>query len=549
MRNNKQNNQILLQKRGFKFYLIIVFCVLQCFCSVLFALFIKFLVNAVEYSKGNNIITVYSVLLAVFAVLSFAFGFLQKIMQVKLVTKTEIKLKKQVLKKYINGSYDNVLSVSSGDLVSRIENDCLKVANVHISFLPTLISTVTHVVLVVVALLALQPNFTLIVLACLSLVVASTYFIRKRASKLYKTTRIAESKTLAYIGEVNINAFFIKSTGCEDAVISTLNGNLKGVNKAKLKQRFFGSTVTSLTSFAFTAFYAFAIIWGIAFINYDGASFSYGTLIAILQLAYQIKSPMTALTGFVPAKSEKEVALSRLQELINNTQKQVEVDAINYQFISAKFVDVCFNYGDKKVLENVNLQINYKDGVLIKGQSGIGKTTFLKLLTGVNLPTSGKIIIELKNSDGKVVQTSPEKCKNLFAVVPQGNMLFTGSVYENATTLNKNATLTEVEGVLKEDCYRGIIKETVDDYVGINGSFLSEGQAQRLAIARAIIAKYKILVLDEATSSLDEKTEQSFIQMLKNQQDLTIVAVSHKQKLASVLKNHYFIDNNKIVKQ
>ncbi len=546
---NQINNQILLKKRGFKFYLMTAFAVLQCVFNVLFALFIKLLVNAVEYGKEKEVIIVYAVLLASTTILSFAFGFLQRLIQVKLVTKTEIDLKKQVLKNYVNGSYDNITAFSSGDVVSRIENDCLKVANVHISFLPSLISTIVHISSVVILLAVIEPYFTLIVLVCAVVVVLFTYLIRKTAYKLYKNTRNAETKSNAFTSEITSNAFFIKSTGCEDGVLKVQDYNLNEVRQIKLKQRLFGASVNSLTSLCFTAFYAFAIIWGIIFINNQNALFSYGSLIAILQLAYQIKSPMTALTSYIPAKSEKLVALSRLEELIKNSQEQDKIDAKNYSFVSAKFVDVSFSYNDKEVLKNVNLEINYGDGIFLKGQSGIGKTTLLKLLTGVNNPTSGKVIITLKDESGNIIEVAPSKCKNLFAVVPQGNMLFTGTIYENATMLNKNATLQEVDGILKQSCYSNLVKNSVNDYIGQSGNLLSEGQAQRLAIARAIISNYKVLVLDEPTSALDETTEQAFIETLKKQTGLTIIAVSHKEKLSQILKTEYVICGGEVIKQ
>lgn len=547
---NKSNGNLIskIGGRGFSFYIMTALALLNCVFSVLFALFIKLFVNAVEYKKGASQITLYAVLLCLSVLLSFVCGVLYKVLHAKCATRLELKLKKHVFERYVKSSFSNVTAFSSGDVVSRLESDSQKVANTHVALIPSALSTIVHLISILALLLFMQPLFTLILLACMAVAFLVSYAIRKAIFSLNSNTRSSEGKTASFIGEVTSNALFIKSSTVENGVTNIANANFLSVYKNKLKQRVFSSGVSSLISFAFTAVYAITIIWAVLRVNSGASGIDYGTLIAILQLGYQIKNPIMSLSAYIPAYYEMQSSLHRHNELISEEEVD-KIDASNFEFISATLNGVSFSYDNKNaVLDGVNIEINAGDRVVIKGESGIGKSTLLKLLTGVYKPNSGTVTLRLLDRSGKEIEVEPSKVKGLFAFVPQGNMLFAGSLYSNLTMLNENASLSEVEEAVKIACLQEVSKNGFDLEVGNSGSSLSEGQAQRVAIARALISKYKVIIFDEATSALDESIESQIIDNLKDVKGVTLVSVSHKAEIEKICNKRYSVGGGTLKK-
>ena len=540
----KNKNSInLLSKiggRGIGFYAMIVLAVLNSVCSVLFALFIKLFVNAVEYNKGFSDIILNAVLLVMWVLLSFAFGVCYKLLHAKCATKLEYSLKTLVFSRYIKTSYKNLLEFKSGDVVSRLESDCQKVANTHVALIPSALSTIVHVLAILAVLLFMQPLFTLVMLACAFVAFAVSYFVRKAIFKLNTNTRSSEGKTASFIGEVTNNALFIKSTSVENSIINLGSNNFDGAYKDKLKQRVFSSSVFSLLSFTFTIVYALTIVWAVLSVNGGKAGIDYGTLIAILQLGYQVKNPIMSLSAYIPAYYEMQSSLKRLEELCQGEEEN-KIDVSNYEFIKATFNGVTFGYDNlEPVLSGVNMQINAKDMVLIKGPSGIGKSTLLKLLTGVYTPNSGTITLEFNDENGNAVVLEPKRVKGLFGFVPQGNMLFAGSLYSNLTMLNECANQEEIESAIKKAALQDVAQNGLDGEVGVNGNLLSEGQAQRVALARALLSNSKVIILDEPTSALDSDIESQIVKNLANL-GVTIIAVSHKNEILKICNKSYTV--------
>ena len=525
--------------RGIAFYLMTILAVFNSVFSVLFAFCVKLLVNAVEYKKSTKEITLFAVLVVLTVIISFICGVLYKIMHAKSATIVELKLRRYVFNCYLKGSYKNVISFKSGDVISRLESDVQKVANTHVALLPSALSTIVHVLAVLFVLFFMQPLFTLVLLLCVGVAFAVSYFIRKIIFKLNLNTRNSEGKTASFISEVSSNALFIKSTSVENSVLNLANGNFNGVYNNKLKARVFSASALSLISFCFTLVYAVTIIWAVLKVNSGVSGIDYGTLIAILQLGYQIKNPIMSLSAYVPAYYEMQSSLSRLCDICFE-EKNSKIDVSNFEFKKATFSNVTFAYDNKTaVLNGVNLEINCLDSVLIKGQSGIGKSTLLKLLTGVYETTSGSIVLEFIDDSKKTIKLEPKNVKGLFAFVPQGNMLFAGSLYSNLTMLNECASKEEIESAIKTAVLQEVAENGLESEVGSNGNLLSEGQGQRVSIARALIANYKIIVFDEATSALDSELESKIINNLKALENVTIIAVSHKKEIEKICNKSY----------
>jgi ABC-type bacteriocin/lantibiotic exporter with double-glycine peptidase domain len=228
------------------------------------------------------------------------------------------------------------------------------------------------------------------------------------------------------------------------------------------------------------------------------------------------------------------VSAERLFSVAYNNEKGFDKYTNGFESLTIK--DLNYSYGEKQVLKKVNLTVNKGDKILIKGVSGEGKTTFLKALTGLYNDYDGEVYLTVNGN-----KITPYNIKGAYAYVPQDNMLFSGTILENIT-FNNSYNFDKILEVLSL-CNIDFIshnKVGLNTYIGENGLNLSTGQGQRIAMARGIIKGAPILILDEATSSLDDKTEEEILSKIASISDLTVIFVSHKtcfEKYASKIYN------------
>jgi ATP-binding cassette subfamily B protein len=210
--------------------------------------------------------------------------------------------------------------------------------------------------------------------------------------------------------------------------------------------------------------------------------------------------------------------------------------------------NLTFAYDRDKVLKNASLYINKGDFVMISGASGVGKSTLIKLLMGVYSPDDGELYADL--NDEKV--SFGVGTRSLFSFVPQGNMIFSGTLRDNVTFIKSDASEKEIENALRISEAESFIKELpkgLDTVVGEDGVGLSEGQVQRIAIARAVLANRPIMLLDESTSALDEETERKVLDNLKTLKDITLIIISHKKAAAKICNRKIKVRDKKFIEE
>ena len=296
----------------------------------------------------------------------------------------------------------------------------------------------------------------------------------------------------------------------------------------------------------------FAIAFGAYSILFNGMT--YGTVTAIIQLVNQVQSPFVSLSGIMPkyyttiASAERIMELDDLPNEKEINKKEINVLDTYKNLNSVEFENISFKYDRDIILDNTSLSIKKGDFVAIMGISGIGKSTLLKLLLGVFNLNFGKIYLDTNN--GKI--PIDKNTRKLFSYVPQGNMLISGTIKDNITFINPDASDAEIGEAIRISCAKQFIDELplgLETVIGEKGLGLSEGQVQRLAIARSLLADSPILLLDEATSALDEKTEKEFLTNLKALDNVTCIIVSHKKAALDICNKTIQIKNGKIISE
>lgn len=441
--------------------------------------------------------------------------------------KAEIGLRTNVFSSILRGDYAASVENHSGDLMTRLTADVQTVSDSYVHIFPAMIAYVVRIVSGAIALYQIDSYFALVFIACGLLIVLIAALSRKRLKKLHRRVQEKDAKVRSFMQEMLENLFAIKVFGIEDAIIKSSAKQQKKFYREKVKKKGFSIIAGIGFSLAFAAGFLAAVAYG----SYGvlNGTMTFGAVVAIIQLVNQLQSPIIGVTGILPSFFAMTTSAQRLMEINPIQNESVEDLEIDYDdFVKIKVRDAIFGYGDEKVISDASFTVNKGEFIGIKGPSGSGKSTVLKLITGLYPVDSGRVVIETKDGEYDCKHT-----RKLFSFVPQGNMLFSGTIRENLTILRPQATQEEIREALSvasaEFAYT--LEGGLDFVLGEAGLGISEGQAQRIAIARALLAGNGILLMDESTSALDSQTAEKVINNLKKIKDLTILIITHREEV------------------
>lgn len=269
-------------------------------------------------------------------------------------------------------------------------------------------------------------------------------------------------------------------------------------------------------------------------------------MLSIVLLLNQLQHPFSAVSSIVPVYYAQIASAERMDEIETLPKESVENQTqIDYAKVQAlQFDNVSFDYGRERVIEDASAAIQKGAIVCVTGQSGSGKSTLFKLLLRVYTPNEGEIYAV--TDGGKVPLTC--NTRNLFAYVPQGNFLFSGSILENIVFFSESPTEEEIDNALKAACAEFVydLPEGLRTPLLERGAGLSEGQLQRLAIARAFLSKRPVLLFDEATSALDGETEERLLLNVKAMKDRTCILVTHRPAALAIADSILDIQDGKV---
>ena len=437
-------------------------------------------------------------------------------------TKMNIRLKNYMFTRLMKKKYVNIAQYHSGDLLNRFSSDIEIVVGGSIKLIPSLVSMLTKIIAGITAICIQNYYFAFAVLGIGFVFPLFGRILSKRYKHLHKDVQKTEGITRSFLQESFANIVIVKTLGGEKPFLLKLNEYLEANRSLRVKKSIFSVIISSSLFLLFSFGYYGVLVWGATQIAAD--LMSIGTLIYFLQLVSILRAPLQNISGIIPqyysttASAERLIEIERLEdETITRVNNTVEFEKI----IADKLT---FAYTNEIVLRDNNFTIDKGTITAITGRSGSGKSTLFKLLLGLFPATAGSLSFD----NGTSIN---ETTRQMFAYVPQGNMLISGTIRDNISLCDSSIDDKKIINAAKTAViydYISTLPDGLDTVISERGQGLSEGQIQRIAIARALLFDAPIILLDEATSALDEATETALLNNLKTLTDKTILFITHR---------------------
>ena len=418
----------------------------------------------------------------------------------------------------------------SADSINRLETDTATVVDLLCSRVPDAFVTLCQLVAASVYLLSMAPDLLWMLVALMCFAVLGSRLFFKTIRKITERIRACESHIQEHMQESLQNRVLVLTligTGRVMEKLGLLQKDLEGNYVSRLN---YNAAARGFLSLGFTGGYAAAFIWGVLGIR-DG-SVTYGMMTAFLQLVGQVQRPINDLSRHIPAFIHALTSLERLSDLTDLPEEDESERVLFPTAPEIKVEGVSFTYPDGgfKVLENFSHTFPGGSMTVIMGPTGRGKSTLVRLILALLTPECGSISI------GDVKAGTGTRCN--FMYVPQGSSLMSGTIRENLLLARSDAGEEEMEAALRTaaaDFVLDSLPQGLDTMCSEVGGGLSEGQAQRIAIARALLHEGKVLILDESTSALDAGTEERLLENLKRdlKGEKTILFISHRESVCS----------------
>lgn len=533
-KNNRSALWFISEVAGYsKLYIIFLLLVQMVLgiSSVFYALLLRGLIDgAVAHDKTKMLS--YCFLFVTLVVGQIALRALLRFLEEFSKATYENAFKKRLFAGLLTHNYGAVTATHSGEWMNRLTSDTVVVAEGLATIVPGVAGMVTKMAGALVVILIMEPRFAYILVPGGIFLVLLTYIFRRQLKKLHKQMQEKDGLVRVFLQEHLGSLMIVKAFGREEDSLSQAGECMEEHKRARMRKNHFSNVCNVGFGAVMNGAYVLGAVYG-AFGIYNG-TMSYGTFMAMLQLISQIQNPFANITGYLPKYFAMIASAERLMEIegysedksVSNGLAQVVDGEVDYDTFGLSHVD--FTYlppvvtGEDTVmpvvLKDYSLKIKRGEFVAFTGPSGCGKSTVLKLLMGLYTVDAGEVY----------------GCRrNMFAYVPQGNQLMSGSIRDIITFSDKDKSGDEagIHRALRIACADGFIAELeqgIDTLLGERGLGLSEGQMQRLAIARAIYSDRPVLLLDEATSALDAGTEEAVLENLRSMTDKTVIIVTHR---------------------
>ncbi|MST58340.1 ABC transporter ATP-binding protein [Waltera intestinalis] len=491
--------------------------------------FVSLIVIYIAIMLGVQMLDVISALLSTMLNERFSFG-----------------IRKQIYEKIINSHWMDVKKYHTGDLMTRLTSDAGNIADGIVGTIPSIIQLAIELILVFFTLFSYSRLLAVFALMVAPVAALSSWWLGRKLKRLQIKVQESEASYRSFLQESLANLLIVKAFANEkyatDRLVELRENRFYWVFK-KTKMGLVSSTVMSLS---FQLGYIAAFTYGVLQISRQ--VITYGTMSVFLTLVNRVQSPVMGLAQQIPRVVSILASAGRIMELQNLPLEEKLPEQMEAEEVGVKVEHLTFGYANDTVLEDVSFQIQPGEFVAIIGESGIGKTTLVRIIMSFMSNIQGKVTFY--NNTGEEERANAES-RTFIAYVPQGNTLFSGTIRENIRMGKLDATDEEMWEALRLSSGYEFVKELpqgLDTVIGERGHGLSEGQAQRIAIARAFIRKAPFLVLDEATSALDEGTELSVLKGLQQLQPRpTCLIITHRQSILKYCDREIKIEQKKTV--
>lgn len=473
----------------------------------------------------KSAITLLIILLITQLLLSYA----SKWVKATLGAKSTCQMQKDNYRHLLQCDWSALKQYHSGDILNRLEKDIDSIVTFLTESIPSLLATVTRLIGAFLILYIMNKTLALIIIIICPLFLIISKLYVKKTRLITHDIRTSESKIQTTIQEglqhITVLKTFGKTLWATEILNETQNNLKKGI-----KNKTIYSSISSLTmNFGFSAGYIITFTWGV--LNLENGIITYGALIAFMQLIGQIQAPIRNLSRYIPIFINAFTASERIIELQAIKQEKLFNKPLLKGDVGIELKNVTFQYPKgRHIFENFSYNFAPHSKTAIVGETGKGKTTLIRLVLSLLHPQKG--CIEIYNKTTRLSLTNLSR--NNFSYVPQGNTLLNGTIKSNLILGNEYATETDMINALTAACANFVFnsEKGLDMPCGEGGNGLSEGQAQRISIARALLKPCSILIMDEATSSLDEDTEKNVIKNITNlYPEKTIIFITHRPEI------------------
>ena len=516
-------------------------------CGVVLILFTRAILDAAQLGRLGNGFYRNVIILAALLIFQIAASLAGSLLRTQTLSLMDMTLKKRMFDSLIKKDYSAVSAMHSGELVTRFSSDIDIVVQGFGSIIPNAVSLITKLTVGLAVVIMLEPLVAVLVLAIGFGLPLVGRLMNKKYKILHKEAQRTDGVVRSFLQESIQNMVVIKSFVADAPIKDRLDGYLLDNHRVKVKRGIISTLMHSAINSSFTLAYYGVIIWGA--IGIANQSLTYGTFLAFLQLVSQLRNPLQSVSALLPQYYSMTASAERLIE-IESIADDVQKDRSNFaefykglRSISAK--GLCFAYDEQYVIKNCEFSITKGSVCAVMGESGTGKSTLFRLLLALHKPSAGDLFFD--TDSGQIPLSSAHR--GLFAYVPQGGMILSGTIRENIAFLSSDATDEQIEHAAKQAVIYDFISSLPDGFntkIGERGLGLSEGQIQRIAIARALLLDSPVLLLDECTSALDLETERTLLTNLKAEKDKTVVLITHRHAALEICDHVLYVDGGKV---